>query len=257
MFDSLNGKKILVAGASGLLGKHLVHTLLQRGVKVVAADIDLEALKKYLIENGIEINTDSLSLKCIDITNENAVIELFGEIDKLDGLVNASYPRNATYGNKFFEVDLNSFNSNLSLHLGSAFLLMQQCGKYFLGRPNNEFSLVNIASIYGVVAPNFSVYDGTSMTMPIEYSAIKSAIIHMNKYVTKFICNSKFRVNSVSPGGILANQNLDFQQRYKAETLGEGLLDVKEVLGAILFLLSDESKYINGQNLVVDDGFSI
>jgi NAD(P)-dependent dehydrogenase (short-subunit alcohol dehydrogenase family) len=144
----------------------------------------------------------------------------------------------------------------MCLHLGSSFLIMQQCAVYF---KNNitPFSLVNIASIYGVVSPDFSIYENTPMTMPVEYAAIKSAIIHLNKYVSEFVHDSRFRVNSVSPGGILDHQPKEFLSKYKNKTHGKGMLLPEEVTSSIIFLLSDQSCYITGQNIIIDDGFTL
>lgn len=172
------------------------------------------------------------------------------------GAVNCSYPRNKDYGKHFFDVSLQSFNENLSLNLGCAFLFMQQCATYFK-KQKNEFSIVNIASIYGVVTPSFRIYEGTSMTTAVEYSAIKSALIHLSKYVAAYIADSRFRVNIVSPGGIADNQADSFLQAYQAETLGKGMLDADDITGAITFLLSNYARFINGQNIIVDDGFTL
>ena len=95
------------------------------------------------------------------------------------------------------------------------------------------------------------------MTMPVEYSAIKSAIQHLNKYVVAYVNDSRFRINCVSPGGIFDYQPEAFLKSYKDETHGAGMLNVVDILGAVLFFLSDNSQYITGQNLVVDDGFSL
>ena len=95
------------------------------------------------------------------------------------------------------------------------------------------------------------------MTMPVEYSAIKSALLHLNKYIVKYVNESDFRINSVSPGGIFDHQPEAFLKAYKKETHGKGMLNVQSILGAIVFLLSDHSEYTVGQNIIVDDGFSL
>jgi NAD(P)-dependent dehydrogenase (short-subunit alcohol dehydrogenase family) len=133
---------------------------------------------------------------------------------------------------------------------------MQQCAKYF-SRTNEPFSLVNISSVYGVISPKFEIYNNTPMTMPAEYAVIKSSLIHLSKYVTKYVGNSSFRVNLVSPGGIIDNQPASFLEAYKEHTMGKGMLYVDDILGSILYLLSDDSKYVNGQNIIVDDGFTL
>ena len=252
----LKDKKIVVAGAAGLLGASVVKSIIEDGGRVVATDISLENLKSRLSSNGLDVTNVNLSLSKLDITQSDDVIRFWEQAEGIHGAVNCAYPRAKNYGVKYFDVTLNSFNENVNLHLGSAFLFTQQCAAYFLSN-QTPFSLVNISSIYGVIAPKFSVYEGTNMTMPVEYAAIKSAIIHLDKYVAKYINNSLFRVNSVSPGGILDGQALEFINKYNKETHGTGMLNIEDVMGAVKFLLSDNSRYISGQNIIVDDGFCL
>lgn len=256
MKNLLENKTILIAGAGGLLGSRLVAVVLAQGANVIAADINIEKMKVLLSELSIDITQCSLEILPLDITSEESVKEIFSEKFNIDGAVNATYPRNKTYGTHFFDVTLDSFNENVSLHLGSCFLFTQQCAAHFR-KHNNPFSLVNVSSIYGVMAPDFSIYENTSMTMPIEYAAIKSALIHLNKYIVKYVNNSDFRINSVSPGGIFDNQPQSFLAAYKDKTHGTGMLDPTDMLGSILFLLSDQSSYVTGQNIIIDDGFSL
>ena len=133
---------------------------------------------------------------------------------------------------------------------------MQQCAKYAL-KTQAKFSLVNMSSIYGVMAPRFEIYAGTKMTMPVEYAAIKSALQHLGSYVSAYTKGTKFRVNCVSPGGILAGQDQAFLGRYNSHCRDKGMLEPKDILGAVLFLLSDASEYVCGQNIIVDDSFSV
>lgn len=249
-------EKILVAGAGGLLGSALVAALEEAGASVVAVDISLNSMRHRLESAGVKL--EGSDIKCVecDVNDTEQVAALFADGCGLTGAVNATYPRNKTYGAHFFDVTLSSFNENLSLHLGSAFLFSQQCAAYFK-RTRSPFSLVNVSSIYGVVAPKFEVYEGTRMTMPVEYSAIKAAIIHLGKYIAAYVNDSRFRVNCVSPGGILDRQPDEFLKAYKKHTHGKGMLDVNDVVGSVLFLLSDSAKCITGQNIVIDDGFSL
>ena len=252
----LKNKSFLVVGGGGLLGSCLISKILSEGAQVIAIDINLENMKQELALLNVPLDSKKLNLTSLDITNENEVKKFFKNIDHIDGAVNCSYPKNSNYGASFFEVSQFDFNENVSLHLGSAFLIMRECASYYI-KNKRDFSLVNIASIYGSKAPDFSLYNGTSMTMPVEYAAIKSAIIHLNKYVASFMSDSSFRINSVSPGGLLANQPKQFLDSYKKKTFGKGMLSPNHILGAIIFLLSNSSQYINGQNIVVDDGFTL
>lgn len=253
----LENKTILVAGAGGLLGSRVISEVIKQGAKVIAADIKLDSMKKNLLSIGVNIESENISFVQFDITNEENVKSLFSAHSLvIDGAINATYPRNKTYGKHFFDVTLKSFNENLSLHLGSAFLFTQQAAEYFL-KNKHPFSLVNISSIYGVVAPKFEIYENTPMTMPVEYAAIKAAIQHLNKYVVSYVKDSNFRINCVSPGGILNDQPESFIAAYKEKTQGTGMLDVSEIIGSVLFLLSDQARFITGQNIIVDDGFCL
>jgi NAD(P)-dependent dehydrogenase (short-subunit alcohol dehydrogenase family) len=252
----LVGESVLVIGAGGLLGTKVTKYALEQGANVLAVDLSLDYLQTELSKNGVDITNANLSLSILDITVERDLIYFFERDIKITGAVNCTYPRNKAYGAHFNDVKLSNFNENVSLHLGSSFLFIQQCAKYF-ELNKKPFSLVNISSIYGVVAPKFEIYENTPMSMPVEYAAIKSAILHLSKYAVKYVNNSLFRINNVSPGGIFDNQPESFLDAYKASTNGEGMLDVNDIVGAIIFLLSPMSKFVTGQNIIVDDGFTL
>lgn len=251
----LKNKNILVTGAAGLLGTQLCQAILGQGGKVIAADLTFDKNDFFSQKNQAEYNGKLETVKT-DVTQPHEVEALFGQIDSIDGAVNCSYPRNKSYGQHFFDVTMESFNDNLAQNLGSAFLFMQQSAKYFK-KSTQPFSLVNISSIYGVVAPKFEVYENTQMTMPVEYAAIKAALQHLSRYAAAYVNDSEFRVNCICPGGIFDNQSQSFLTAYKQQTNGKGMLDVNDVTGSIIFLLSDLSSYVTGQNIVVDDGFCL
>ena len=256
MNNLLVGESVLIIGAGGLLGTQVTKHALEQGSKVIAVDLSMDNLQVRLSKEGIDITNSNLVCSSLDITVEEDVINFFKSGIEITGAVNCTYPRNKAYGAHFFDVKLSDFNENLSLHLGSTFLFTQQCSKYFKLK-ERSFSLVNISSIYGVVAPKFEIYNNTSMTTPVEYAAIKAAILHLNKYVIKYVNNSLFRINSVSPGGVFDHQPEPFVNAYKAFTNGEGMLDVNDIIGTIIYLLSPMSKFVTGQNIIVDDGFSL
>lgn len=250
----LENKTVLVCGAAGLIGKAVVTACLQQGARVIATDLAQQKLQPLIHEVDVAYR-DNLITAALDIQNIDAISAILSQYQP-DGAVNCSYPRNRDYGKHFFDVSLQSFNDNLSLNLGSAFLFMQQCAAYFKHK-QQAFSLVNLASVYGVVAPRFDIYENTAMTMPVEYAAIKAGLIHLSKYAAAYVADSKFRVNLVSPGGINDKQPDAFLQAYRKKTLGKGMLDAADITGAIVFLLSEQARYINGQNIVVDDGFTL
>ena len=106
-------------------------------------------------------------------------------------------------------------------------------------------------------APKFEHYKNTKMISPVEYSAIKSGIISITKYLAKYYKKKGLRINCVSPGGIYSGQPKNFIKKYKNSCNSKGLLEGKDVSNLIKFLLSEDSKYITGQNLIIDDGWSL
>lgn len=252
----LNDKTILILGAGGLLGSCLTNECLKHGANVIAADINIESTRNRLASLGIHDKEKRIQILSLDITNEGNMKNFFSSLGYIDGAVNVTYPRNKEYGAHFFDVTMSSFNENVSLHLGSSFIFSQQCALYFK-KNQTPLSVVNISSIYGVVAPKFEIYNDTKMTMAVEYAAIKSALLHLNKYIVRYVNDSRFRINAVSPGGIFDNQPEAFLKAYMSNTNGKGMLDVKDVTGTILFCLSDDSKYVTAQNIIVDDGFHL
>jgi len=195
----------------------------------------------------------------VDIAQEESVLDLLysshARSGHVDAVVNTAYPRNSNYGRAVEDVTYADFCENVNLHLGGYFLVAQKACQYF--REQGAGTLVNIASIYGVISPRFQIYKDTGMTMPVEYAAIKAAIVHLTSYFAQYYKAHAVRVNAVSPGGILDRQSPAFQAGYRAFTGTRGLLSPDDVSGAVLFLVSDASRYVTGQNMVVDDGFSL
>ena len=117
-------------------------------------------------------------------------------------------------------------------------------------------SIVNIASIYGIVGPDFSVYENTEMTMPAAYAAIKGGLINFTRYLASYAGKHKVRINCVSPGGIFDNQPASFVNSYEKKVPFGRMGTPADVAPAVAFLLSDESEYITGHNLVIDGGWT-
>jgi NAD(P)-dependent dehydrogenase (short-subunit alcohol dehydrogenase family) len=254
----MQGKTVLIVGAAGRIGRNIVDAVLSAGGRAVALDRDATGLRALTDSHG----ADALSCTTLDMADRASIDRVLSDVHDrfggVDGAVNTAYPRNPRYGRHFFDVEYADFRENTGLHMGGYFLFMQACARYSLER-RQPFSLVNLSSIYGSMAPRFDVYAGTAMTMPVEYAAIKAGIEHMTSYVNAYMKGrgTAFRANCISPGGILAGQDEQFLARYGEHCLSKGMLDAPDVIGAILFLLSDAARHVVGQNIIVDDGFSI
>lgn len=255
----LKDKVVVITGGAGLIGKEFVKAVIENGGIAIIADINEELGKKVKESLSKELDTSNIDFFKLDITSKNSLNECINFLDekykKIDALINNAYPRNKNYGRHFFDVEYEDFIQNLGLNLGGYFTASQQFSQYF--KNQGYGNIINISSIYGVVAPRFEVYDNTPMTMPVEYAAIKSGLIHLTKYMAKYFKGMNIKVNALSPGGIFDHQPEAFLEKYKEKCLNKGMLDNSDLKGTLIYLLSDMSKYVNGQNIIVDDGFSL
>lgn len=251
----LKDKVIVVTGGAGLLGREFCKMIINNGGIAIIAEYNISLAKE--VKN--EMDSDRVYVEGINITSKdsinNLIDNLHREFSKIDAIVNSAYPRNKNYGKHFFDVGYEDFCENLGMNLGGYFLSSQLFAKYFYKQGFGN--IVNMSSIYGVVAPRFEIYKDTTMTTPVEYVAIKAGLIHLTKYMAKYFQGKKIRVNSISLGGLKDSQPETFLKAYKSFCLNRGMLDAKDIAGTLLYLLSDLSEYVNGQNIVVDDGFSL
>lgn len=249
---------VVVTGGAGLIGQSFVRRLLEEDAQVIIAEKDCSRAENFLASLDEEKKRHCSFIE-MDITSTQDVVRtidyVHSKFGKINGLINNAYPRNKSYGADFYDVNYDNFCENISFNIGGYFLCCQKFSNYF--EKQGSGNIVNIASIYGVCAPRFEIYNDLLMTMPVEYAAIKSAIIHLTKYIAKYLKGKNIRVNSLSPGGIQDNHQMEFLASYGKQCLNKGMLDPQDLCGTLVFLLSDESKYINGQNLVVDDGFTL
>jgi NAD(P)-dependent dehydrogenase (short-subunit alcohol dehydrogenase family) len=254
----LDKKVIVVTGGAGVIGQAFISGIARKGGIAVVADVNASAAAR-VAEELREAAPGSVEAAELDITSKQSITALIENLmrrhGKIDAVVNNAYPRNKNYGRPLEEVTYEDFCENVDSHLGGYFLVAQQFCKAF--KVQGHGNLVNMSSIYGAMAPRFEVYDGTPMTMPVEYAAIKSAVVHLTRYFAQYFKGAGIRVNCLSPGGILASQPASFLDAYNSHCASKGMLSADDVVGALLFLLSDDSRYMTGQNLFVDDGFSI
>lgn len=231
----------------GLIGSQLREALVKEGYEVLVMDINKPQQDVAYIK--LDINSDD--------SIQAAISELGKRNIKLSGLVNTSYPRTPTYGRKLEEVTLESFNQNVSAHLGGYFNVLKHFAEYF--KKQGGGSIISFSSVYGVVAPRFDIYEGMPFSMPVEYAAVKSALLHLNSYFAKYYHGTDVRFNAVSPGGVFSGHDKKFVDAYGKYSLSSraGMLMPEDLVSAVLFLCSKGSKYVNGQNIVVDDGWTL
>jgi len=241
----LQDKIIIVTGGSGLIGKAIIEDIQKKGGFVINIDLSVESdLRKGTLQT--------------DITNDTSIIvavsNIISEFGRIDGLVNNAYPRTKDWGKKFEEIIPNSWRKNVDMQLNSYFVMSQTVLKHM--KTKRSGSIVNIASIYGVVGNDFTVYEGTKLTSPAAYSAIKGGIISFSRYLASYYGKENIRINCVSPGGIFANQHPIFVKNYEHRVPLKRMGQPNDIAPTVSFLLSDEAKYITGQNIIIDGGWT-
>ena len=253
----LKDKVVVITGGAGLIGKEFVKAVIENNGIAIIADVNEEIALKEKDNLSKELNTLNIDFINLNITSKDSlnkcILYLDTKYGRIDALVNNAYPRNKNYGKHFFDVQYDDFVENIGLNLGGYFITSQQFAEYF--KIQGFGNIINISSIYGVTAPKFEVYADTKMTMPVEYAAIKSGLIHLTKYMAKYFKGMSIKVNALSPGGIYDSQPEAFLEKYKKECLNKGMLDKSDLKGTLVYLLSDMSQFVNGQNIIVDDGF--
>lgn len=245
--SKLYEKVVVVTGGSGLIGKVILDNLKSNGAITINAEIkdtqSGEATHEYL--------------KC-DVTSQesvkDAIDQVISKYGRIDGWVNNAYPRTSDWGNKFEDILFESWRKNVDFQLNSVFICSQEVLKIMKAQLTG--AIVNISSIYGVVGPDFSVYNGTQMTMPAAYSAIKGGIINFSRYLAAYYGPYGIRINCVSPGGIFDYQNQNFVSQYEAKVPMRRMGLPEDIAPAVSFLLSNEANYITGQNIMVDGGWT-
>lgn len=241
---SLEDKIIVVTGGSGLLGQIIVDYLKNSNAIVISVDIHQ---KKVDSHNRLTDLTDALQVAQV-------IKDIVKDFGCIDGWVNNAYPRTADWGTKFEHIPVESWRKNVDMHMNSYFI----CCQYVLEQMKTQGSgaVINMSSIYGTVGPDFTVYEGTDMTMPAAYSAIKGGIVNLTRYLASYYGKHNITVNCVSPGGIFDNQNPIFVENYEKKVPMKRMGASTDIAPSVAFLLSDGARYITGHNLIIDGGWS-
>ncbi|MCB9217914.1 MAG: SDR family oxidoreductase [Ignavibacteriales bacterium] len=262
---SLVNKVAIVTGALGLLGKNHCEALAEAGANVIVADLDENECKQFAE------NLSSRSIGCyLDVTDKNSIntcLELTqNSFNKVDILVNnaaindmVENPNNLLEDSKFENYSLDNWNKSIEVNLTGTFLCSRIIGASM--QKNKYGNIINIASTYGIVAPNQDLYinraGGQMFYKSPAYSVTKAAIISFTKYLAAYWAEFNIRVNCLSPGGVKNNQPDDFIEKYSSRTPLKRMAEPNDYKGAIVYLASDATKYMTGENLVVDGGWTI
>ncbi len=242
----LEGKIILITGSGGLIGREVVRYCRASGATVVGVDMDRPNRWGERPDIAADV-TDPAQIDALVAS----MIEKYGRID---GLVNAAYPRTQDWGAKFEEVPYESWRQNVDMQLNAVFYICQKV--LAVMKEQGSGSVVNFGSIYGVVGNDFTIYEAYGGTSPAGYSAIKGGIINFSRYLASYFGPYGIRVNCVSPGGVFDNQRAEFVEAYCHKSPLKRMGRPEEMAPGVAFLLSDESSFITGHNLMIDGGWT-
>lgn len=243
---SLSKKVVLIMGGNGLIGSAISKGAKEAGAKVIVID-----------PSKPQVEVDQFFQQDL-INKEQETSQLFENIrkthGKIDGFVNCSYPRTADWGKGLFDVSFESWRQNIDLHLNSYFMFSRSISEIMCSQGFG--SIINFSSIYGLVGPNFSIYEGTTISNPPAYAAIKGGISNLTRYLAASTGPQGVRVNAICPGGVENGQPEKFVENYNKITPLRRMATPGDNVGPTIFLLSDASQYITGVNLPVDGGWT-
>jgi len=260
MFD-LTGRTAIVTGGGGILGAHFCEGLAAFGANVVVVDIAEDAAQKV----AAKLPGKPLAL-AVDITDEKQIAgmveKVSGHYGRIDILHNnaATKPKDLA---RFFDsvetFDMKVWNEVMRVNLDAMFMVAKHVGGFMAGMGGG--TIIQTASIYGVVAPDQRIYEGSQylghkINTPAVYAASKAGVVGLTKYLCSYWGEQGVRVNTLTPGGVESGQNDTFKKNYSARIPLGRMAQASEMVGALVFLASDASSYITGQNIIVDGGLT-
>ncbi len=241
------------------MGKEYCEVLSEAGAHVVIVDLDQKKCDKEA-ERITKLNgVKAIGIKA-DITDEKQVegmvkkaVEEFGRINIL---INNAAVKTKNFCAPLFEYPIEDWQKVVDVNLTGMFLCAKHVGKQF-EKQGKKGVIVNISSTYGVVGPDQRIYPKKmGYNTPLVYSATKSAVLNLTRYLAAYWHGTEIRVNTLTPGGVFNNQDPDFVKNYCYRTVLGRMARKDEYRGAILFLVSDASSYMTGSNLIIDGGWT-
>lgn len=254
---NLDGRVAVVTGGAGLIGRALVQGLATFGAHTFIADVNQDIAEKNAKEFASKgLHCSAIALDILDAASISAcTAEVLSRAGALDIWVNSAYPKTKDWGLTFNMVSIDSWRAAVDGQMTGYCFCCREAAEAM--RPRKRGSIINLGSTYGMVAPDFSIYEGTSLTMPAAYAAIKGGIINFTKYLASYYAKDGIRVNCISPGGVENNQPASFVEKYVRRTPLGRMATPGDIAGAVVFLASDASAYVTGQNLAVDGGWTV
>ena len=262
----LTGKVAVVTGGAGILGRHFCAGLAESGAAVAVADLQDESAGMLAKELGERYHVKTLGIGC-DVSNPESVRKMVAgvvrELGGIDILHNNAAGKSDdldAFFAPFEEYSLDQWRKIMSVNIDGMFLTAQAVGKQMVAQGRGG-SIIQTASIYGVMAPDHRIYEGSfyldrRINTPAVYTASKAAVVGLTKHLATYWADKGIRVNTLTPGGTESGQNDEFKGRYGSRVPMNRMARAHEMVGALLYLASDASSYVTGQNIIVDGGLN-
>lgn len=263
-FFDVSNEVVVITGASGQLGLQYIKAFLSSGSRVVGIDIqDNENINELIIEWP-----DTFQFYLNDITSKSSLYECLESITETFGnpsvlinnaAIDSPPGSDSSENGPFEEYPESSWDNVLNVNLKGTFLCCQVFGSKMAEAKRG--SIINISSIYGMVSPDQSIYDyrrqnGDIFYKPVAYSASKSGVLNLTRYLATYWAKSGVRVNSLVIAGVSNNQDDDFLEAYCSRIPLGRMAEQDEYNGAVIFLASSASRYMSGSNVVIDGGWT-
>jgi NAD(P)-dependent dehydrogenase (short-subunit alcohol dehydrogenase family) len=253
----LGGRRALVSGGAGHLGKACVESLLELGAKVAILDKDPAACER----RATELGPNAWPLPC-DMADEGMlrarVAQAIETMGGLDILIHCAAFVGTTqvkgWAEPFDRQTVEAWDSALRVNLTAGFIMAQESRRAL--EASGHGSIILFGSIYGMVGPDMQLYEGTAMANPVGYGVSKGGLLQLVRYLAALLA-PRVRVNAISPGGVWRGQPEIFRQRYEERTPLKRMACEEDVKGAVAYLASDLGAYVSGQNLAVDGGWTV
>jgi NAD(P)-dependent dehydrogenase (short-subunit alcohol dehydrogenase family) len=252
----LGNRQAIITGGAGMLGFEFAKTLSAAGANVILVDVKHTCLEKAS-QLRKEHNTKAMGI-VTDITNEksvqNMVHQVLREFNTIDILINNAASQPEGFSDPIEKYSLQVWNKVFSVNITGMFICAKIIGRQMIKQRKGV--IVNVSSIYGLVSPDPKIYENWEYESPISYSTTKSAVLNFTRHLATFWAKKGIRVNALTPGGVFTGQNSDFIGKYCERTSLGRMARKDDFNGAILFLASDASAYMTGNNLIVDGGWT-
>ena len=256
----LTGRVALVTGGAGHVGREAAVAVAELGARVALADISGDGCAAAALTLSGQCDAEILAVQC-DLADEAGVKDLPDRVARVLGGVDIIIHAAAFVGDSelkgwavpFPEQSPETWRAALEVNLTSAFVLVQAATPWL--EKSGAASVIQIASIYGMLGPDLRLYEGTDMGNPAAYAASKGGLLQMTRWLSTVLA-PKVRVNAITPGGIWRRQAAEFVERYESRVPLGRMGSEEDLKGAVAYLASDLSAYVTGHNLVVDGGWT-